>query len=90
MAPTFWTRIGCILGRPGLGDMPQVLTLALTAPRPVVIDADAIGLVGEPEPLHGHDTILTPHEGEFRKLFGQIDGSKAGARAGGGASVADR
>jgi hydroxyethylthiazole kinase-like uncharacterized protein yjeF len=70
-------RIGCILVGPGLGDVPQVLTLALTAPRPIVIDADAIGLVGEPERLHGHDTILTPHEGEFRQLFGEIPGSKA-------------
>ena len=70
-------RIGCILVGPGLGDIPQVLTLALTAPRPIVIDADGIGLVGEPERLHGHDTILTPHEGEFRKLFGEIGGSKA-------------
>ena len=70
-------RIGCILVGPGLGDVPQVLTLALTAPRPIVIDADAIGMVGEPERLHGHDTILTPHEGEFRKLFGEIEGSKA-------------
>ncbi|HEU0311084.1 MAG TPA: NAD(P)H-hydrate dehydratase [Sphingomicrobium sp.] len=70
-------RIGCILVGPGLGDVPQVLTLALTAPRPIVIDADAIGLVGEPERLHGHDTILTPHEGEFRQLFGEIGGSKA-------------
>jgi hydroxyethylthiazole kinase-like uncharacterized protein yjeF len=69
-------RIGCILVGPGLGDVPQVLTLALTAPRPIVIDADAIGLVGEPERLHGHDVILTPHEGEFRKLFGDIAGSK--------------
>lgn len=69
-------RIGCILVGPGLGDVPQVLTLALTAPRPIVIDADAIGLVGEPERLHGHDTILTPHEGEFGKLFGDIAGSK--------------
>jgi hydroxyethylthiazole kinase-like uncharacterized protein yjeF len=69
-------RIGCILVGPGLGDIPQVLTLALTAPRPIVIDADAIGLVGEPERLNGHDVILTPHEGEFRKLFGEIEGSK--------------
>ncbi|MFL6749479.1 MAG: NAD(P)H-hydrate dehydratase [Sphingomicrobium sp.] len=69
-------RIGCILVGPGLGDVPQVLTLALTVPRPIVIDADAIGLVGEPERLHGHDTILTPHEGEFGKLFGDIKGSK--------------
>jgi hydroxyethylthiazole kinase-like uncharacterized protein yjeF len=54
-----------------------VLTLSLTAPRPIVIDADAIALVGEPERLHGHDTILTPHEGEFIKLFGENTGSKA-------------
>jgi hydroxyethylthiazole kinase-like uncharacterized protein yjeF len=73
-------RIGCILVGPGLGDVPQVLTLSLTAPRPIVIDADAIGHVGEPERLQGHDTILTPHEGEFKKLFGEIAGSK-GERA---------
>ncbi|MEA1071181.1 NAD(P)H-hydrate dehydratase [Sphingomonas sp. LY160] len=70
-------RVGCILVGPGLGNIPQVLTLALTAPRPVVIDADAIGHVGEPERLHGHDAILTPHEGEFVKLFGDLPGSKA-------------
>ena len=69
-------RIGCILVGPGLGEVPQVLTLALTAPRPIVIDADGIGLIGEPERLHGHDAILTPHEGEFRKLFGEIADSK--------------
>lgn len=70
-------RVGCILVGPGLGNLPQVLTLALTAPRPIVIDADGIGLVGEPERLKGHDVILTPHEGEFVKLFGNLEGSKA-------------
>ena len=70
-------RIGAILVGPGLGDIPQILTLSLTAGRPVVIDGDAIGHVGEPERLRGHDTILTPHEGEFVRLFGEIDGSKA-------------
>jgi len=70
-------KIGCLLVGPGLGDIPPVLTLALTGGRPVVIDADAIGLVGEPERLRGHDTILTPHAGEFEKLFGVIEGSKA-------------
>jgi hydroxyethylthiazole kinase-like uncharacterized protein yjeF len=69
-------RIGCILVGPGLGDVPQVLTLALTSKAPKLIDADGIGLVGEPDRLHGHDVILTPHEGEFRKLFGEIGGSK--------------
>lgn len=70
-------RIGCILVGPGLGEVPQVLTLALTARHPIVIDADAIALVGEPERLQGHDTILTPHEGEFKALFGELPGSKA-------------
>lgn len=69
-------RIGCILVGPGLGDVPQVLTLALTSTAPKVIDADGIGLIGEPERLHGQDAILTPHEGEFVKLFGAIEGSK--------------
>ncbi|MEO6580712.1 MAG: NAD(P)H-hydrate dehydratase [Sphingomicrobium sp.] len=70
-------RIGAILVGPGLGDIPPVLTLALTVPKPVIIDADAIALVGEPERLKGHDAILTPHEGEFVKLFGDLSGSKA-------------
>ena len=70
-------RIGCLVVGPGLGDIPQVLTLALTAARPVVIDADAIGHVGEPDRLRGHDTILTPHAGEFTELFGTLPGSKA-------------
>jgi hydroxyethylthiazole kinase-like uncharacterized protein yjeF len=69
-------RIGCILVGPGMGDIPQLLTLALTAKAPKVIDADAIGHIGEPERLKGQDAILTPHEGEFRQLFGDIGGAK--------------
>ena len=69
-------RIGCLLVGPGLGDIPQVLTLALTSKVPKVIDADAITHLGDPERLKGQDAIITPHEGEFRKLFGKIDGSK--------------
>jgi hydroxyethylthiazole kinase-like uncharacterized protein yjeF len=69
-------RIGCILVGPGMGDVPPLLTLALTAYAPKVIDADAIGHVGEPERLRGHDAIVTPHEGEFRELFGELQGSK--------------
>ncbi len=70
-------RIGCILVGPGMGDIPQLLTLALTARAPKVIDADAIGQVGEPQRLKGQDAIVTPHAGEFRKLFGELPGSKA-------------
>jgi hydroxyethylthiazole kinase-like uncharacterized protein yjeF len=69
-------RISCLLVGPGMGDVPQVLTLALTSKAPKVIDADAITHAGEPERFKGQDAILTPHEGEFRKLFGEIAGSK--------------
>ena len=69
-------RIGCLLVGPGMGDVPQLLTLALTSSAPKVLDADAISHLGEPERLRGQEAILTPHEGEFRRLFGDIDGSK--------------
>ena len=69
-------RIGCLLVGPGMGDIPQVLTLALTSKAPKVIDADAISHMGEPERLRGQDAIVTPHEGEFRRLFGEIEGTK--------------
>lgn len=70
-------RIGCLLVGPGLGDIPQVLTLALTNKVPKVIDADAISHLGDPERLKGQDAILTPHEGEFTRLFGELPGTKA-------------
>jgi hydroxyethylthiazole kinase-like uncharacterized protein yjeF len=70
-------RIGAVLVGPGMGDIPQILTLALTAKTPVVIDADAIGQVGDPKRLRGQDAIITPHEGEFVHLFGELEGSKA-------------
>jgi hydroxyethylthiazole kinase-like uncharacterized protein yjeF len=75
-APVNDERIGCLLVGPGLGDVPQVLTLALTSKAPKVIDADAIGHVGEPGRLQGQDAILTPHDGEFRRLFDELPGSK--------------
>jgi hydroxyethylthiazole kinase-like uncharacterized protein yjeF len=69
-------RIGCLLVGPGMGDIPQLLTLALTSKAPKVIDADAIGQVGEPERLKGQEAIITPHSGEFGQLFGELSGSK--------------
>jgi hydroxyethylthiazole kinase-like uncharacterized protein yjeF len=70
-------RIGCLLVGPGMGEIPQLLTLGLTSKAPKVIDADAIAQVGEPQRLIGQDAILTPHHGEFERLFGRMDGSKA-------------
>jgi hydroxyethylthiazole kinase-like uncharacterized protein yjeF len=70
-------RIGCLLVGPGMGDIPQLLTLALTSKAPKVIDADGIVLLDDPERLRGQDAIITPHSGEFERLFGKLDGSKA-------------
>jgi len=70
-------RIGCLLVGPGMGDVPQILTLALTSKAPKVIDADGIAQLGDPERLKGQDAIITPHHGEFANLFGELQGSKA-------------
>jgi hydroxyethylthiazole kinase-like uncharacterized protein yjeF len=75
-APVDDPRIGCLLVGPGLGDLPQVLTLALTSRVPKVLDADALRHVGDPERLRGQDAIVTPHSGEFDRLFGAETGSK--------------
>lgn len=70
-------RIGCLLVGPGMGDIPPLLTLALTSKAPKVIDADGINLLGDPDRLRGQDAIITPHSGEFERLFGKLEGSKA-------------
>ena len=70
-------RIGSLLVGPGMGDLPQVLTLALTSHAPKVVDADGITHLGDPERLRGQDAVITPHEGEFRRLFGELNGTKA-------------
>ncbi len=69
-------RIGCLLVGPGMGDIPQLLTLALTSKASKVLDADAISHLGDPDRLKGQDAVITPHEGEFRRLFGEIEGTK--------------
>ncbi len=69
-------RIDCLLIGPGMGDSPEVLTLALTSRAPKVIDADGISFLGDYERLKEQDAIITPHEGEFRRLFPDLSGTK--------------
>jgi len=69
-------RIDCLLVGPGMGDIAQLLTLALTSRAPKVIDADGITHLGDPERLRGQDAIIAPHEGEFVAVFGKLAGSK--------------
>ena len=73
-------RIGAVLVGPGLGldrDARARLAAVLGAERPLVLDADALGwLAREPELAVPPGSILTPHEGEFRRLFDEGEGSK--------------
>lgn len=69
----------------GLGEAPARLVAAVLreAKCPVILDADALTLCGrEPELLElcRAPLLLTPHEGEFRRLGGELEaGRLAGA-----------
>jgi hydroxyethylthiazole kinase-like uncharacterized protein yjeF len=74
-------RIGAVLVGPGLGRDSRLLELAVASGRPLVLDAGA--LRAQP------NAILTPHEGEFARLFPGLSGSKVErARAAAAASGA--
>jgi hydroxyethylthiazole kinase-like uncharacterized protein yjeF len=71
-------HIGALLVGPGLGrNGGRLLDEALEAGRPLVLDGDAFALLGDPARLKNVDAVLTPHEGEFKELFGKIEGDKA-------------
>lgn len=71
----------------GVSDATRARALAaLATGRPVVLDADALTVfAGSADALAGARRgacVLTPHEGEFARLFGHLEGSKlARARA---------
>lgn len=67
---------------PGLGRLPRTRALVATALQasggPVVLDADALWAVGETRKLlldASGPLVMTPHEGEFRRLFPTLEGS---------------
>ena len=86
-------RVGVIAIGPGLGrgsEAEQRLADALGSGRPLVVDADALTLLaGKLDRLAGVDAILTPHAGEFARLFGldesagKVEQCRAAARASG-------
>ena len=77
-------RRNAILVGPGSGIGERTRTAALAAlatRRPVVLDADAITVFGQSAPelfaaIQG-PALLTPHEGEFRRLFPDLTGTSA-------------
>jgi hydroxyethylthiazole kinase-like uncharacterized protein yjeF len=63
----------------GQGEAMRVLPVLLAAGRDVVVDADALtACAGNPDALKGA-TILTPHAGEFLKVFGDPGADRLGA-----------
>lgn len=72
-------KLDALLIGPGLSDTPgnrAKLDAALASHVPLVLDAGALGLVAPENLRREAPTILTPHEGEFVRLFGQLGGSK--------------
>ena len=68
-------RIDAIVAGPGLGRSEaarRCLNGLLARRAPLVLDADALNLLGDAAQLKGlaRDVILTPHGGEFDRLFG--------------------
>lgn len=76
-------RIGVIIIGPGLGrdmDAEKLLDLVLDGSKPVLLDADALVLLGNTAVSRLKDrsspVILTPHRGEFSALSEHPAGSK--------------
>ncbi len=72
-------HMDAVLIGPGLGQGPETLTVLKTvlteAKCSVVVDADGINLLCAHKDLlrgRAYPTILTPHDGEFRRLGGSI------------------
>lgn len=83
-------RVGALVVGPGLGRdaaARETLAAALGCGRPLVVDADALALLSYPGlkrlPALGTMAVLTPHEGEYARLFPDIAGDRLSrARAG--------
>lgn len=76
-------RIGAIVVGPGLGRERRaegLLKAAFAAPHPLVLDGDALTLLGRSAGrwLQGRavPTWLTPHAGEFERMFGEGESGK--------------
>jgi len=78
-----WDRIDAIVLGPGLGRDRRAeayLRAAFAAPRPLILDGDALTLLGTGAArwleTRAAPTWITPHSGEFDRMFGSDEGSK--------------
>jgi len=85
-----WDKDACLIG-PGLGRSEGVETVVTgvleTADMPVVLDADGLNAVAahmdKLDDRRGRATILTPHDGEFARMGGDLShGDRLGAALG--------
>jgi hydroxyethylthiazole kinase-like uncharacterized protein yjeF len=81
-------RVGVIVIGPGLGRSEEARALlhrAMLTEQPLVIDADALSLLAEEGLSRLHQArqqpILTPHAGEFARLFGGVENKVEVTRA---------
>ena len=78
-------RIGAIAIGPGLANDDagrDKLRIVLATGKAAVIDAGALAILAQHGPNvlpEGQPRVLTPHEGEFERLFGKIAGSRDAA-----------
>lgn len=74
---------GCGLGR-SIG-LDELVRLALTLPKPLVLDADGINAIATHidvlQNRRGQVTVLTPHEGEFLRMGGDLTVGRIDAAA---------
>ncbi len=74
----FFEKIDCLIIGPGLGTdnetkkaVKNIIKEFRKTKKPMVIDADAIEVVGKnKELIKNSNTVITPHAGEFKKLTG--------------------
>jgi hydroxyethylthiazole kinase-like uncharacterized protein yjeF len=72
-----WDRYDVVACGPGLtADAATVVDAVVQSDRPLVLDADGLNLLAQDDPegrlsTRSAPTLLTPHVGEFRRLFPQ-------------------
>ena len=67
-------RVSCVIVGPGFGKgekQAKMLDHITTSGKPVLMDADALD-----KPRPNKHAVLTPHEGEFARLFPDISGTR--------------
>lgn len=73
-------RVGAVVIGPGLGrddGGAALLHRAMVSEKPLILDADALVLLADRELRRVPGLpVMTPHEGEFARLFGALPGSK--------------